>query len=487
MDPAPVPSSPAGGTPASSEPRTSPAVPPASSRPTFGSVAASEASALAHDVVRTVEGQVDPRAARTSVAGAVGLAIASLVAVALIPPSAGRSVLSLLAVALLGASLLLGSAFALVRWPLARSGRARAPHHAGARRAVAGGALTVSFGLGALLTLGLGRCAPEADPLSTETTAVLGAPSGGPIIEPAGSPASARAGGAARPGPVPGVGAGGASGGTFVRHGRDTVGPGQLYVPESFAPAGASFDVLIHFHGHADVVVESAARARLNAVVVVVNMKKGSKYHDHFRDPAALASLLDQARTQMEKRGLSGAEVRRVALSSFGSGSGALTTILNAPAGAERADAALIFDGLHVRWVDEEKRERVDPNEISPLVRFAEAARDGKKLLGITHSGPKGAEHADARAVADAILEATGVAREAHLESPDAVDLEGGGKLFHDGKVQRLEPESRAHKGGLHVLGYANRAAGHQPAHLVQMSVTLLPLLVERWAKAGGG
>jgi hypothetical protein len=44
-----------------------------------------------------------------------------------------------------------------------------------------------------------------------------------------------------------------------------------------------------------------------------------------------------------------------------------------------------------------------------------------------------------------------------------------------------LEQTSEAKKGGLHVRGYSGQTPEQHMAHLVQMSVTVLPELAERW------
>ena len=44
-----------------------------------------------------------------------------------------------------------------------------------------------------------------------------------------------------------------------------------------------------------------------------------------------------------------------------------------------------------------------------------------------------------------------------------------------------LEKRSEAHQGGLTVRGYAGNQPTHHVSHLMQMSQTALPLLVERW------
>lgn len=298
----------------------------------------------------------------------------------------------------------------------------------------------------------------------------------GPIVTPAGlaMPPAANAERTDAGGPAS------ASAGGIDRSSKEGVGPGNLYLPASFQAKGGTFDVLVHAHGSPSVVVKSVELAGLDAAVVVMNMKKGSKYHEYFQDPGAFAALLEEVRKQTEKRGVAGARIGRVALSSFSSGSGSVISILSGSRSVELVDAVLVLDGLQVRW-ENDRPGRVDPHEISPLLKFARAAQRGDKLLVITHSGVAGEKQANAGAVADLLLESLGAERKPATEAPAPVSIDGAGGLFHDGNVIHLTPGTTASAGGVQIRGYGNKTPGHQPAHLVQMSQTALPALAERW------
>jgi hypothetical protein len=49
-----------------------------------------------------------------------------------------------------------------------------------------------------------------------------------------------------------------------------------------------------------------------------------------------------------------------------------------------------------------------------------------------------------------------------------------------------LPPLTEAHQGGLHVRGYEGNGPVTHMLHLVQMSTTALPDLVERWKRSPG-
>jgi hypothetical protein len=169
-----------------------------------------------------------------------------------------------------------------------------------------------------------------------------------------------------------------------------------------------------------------------------------------------------------------------VALSSWSTGSGAVAQILAYPRNVEQIDAVLVLEGLHAGWLDERRDRRVDPNKIAAFVRLAEHAKDGKKLFAITHSSARTEEYADTRTVSTAILEAVGVERKPAEGAPHKVTLEASKKLLRE-EPAWLEAESAARSGDFHVLGYRGKQPEHQMSHLLQMSVTALPLLAKRW------
>ncbi|HZO12318.1 MAG TPA: hypothetical protein VFB62_03645 [Polyangiaceae bacterium] len=261
---------------------------------------------------------------------------------------------------------------------------------------------------------------------------------------------------------------------------RERSGNGSLYVPPHFAPDGSEFDLLVHFHGSATVVEQSVNAAKLNALVYVVSKEKGKNYWKQFGPPGSFAAMLSQIEADVDKRGLPDAKVRRVAVSSWSVGYGAISQMLSFDAAVERLDAVLILEGLVAGWLDENKRERVDPNKITPFVRFAELAVDDKKLFVITHSNAKTRDYASTRTVTDTMLEQLNIEREPTKGAPPKPKFEAATKQFPKGPVW-LEAATTAHKGGFYVLAYKGENPELHIAHFVQMSGTALPLLVDRW------
>jgi hypothetical protein len=425
-----------------------------------------ELAGIARHLVDAIDDRLGRARARIVLIATPSVALPLLVLLAFAGPSLLRSIVSAVVAALAWAMVVVAAALRLARRP-SPSRRTSPRAHALAAAAVAIAAcLAIGFtGLVAgIFASGDGAAAPAT---------VASAPPTLPAATPTGYAAGEQA--ASSTAVVSGADA------ELRRDGADTVLDAQLFVPKSFHSDDGAFDLVIHLNAQPGVVLQSIAGAGVNALVVVVNLERGDKYHKRFADPGAYMALLEAVRTQAEKRGLRAASLRRVALSAFGAGSGALTRILGVEKNLDTVDAVIVLEGIQVRWVNE-KRERVDPNEIAPYVRFAHLAAEGKKLFCITHGQSGGDEdRAPAHAAADAILEDVAAKRSAMNEPPPAVELEGAARLFQDGVVHGLEPDSASNLQGLHVLGYKNKAPGQQVAQLVQMSVTALPFLAERW------
>jgi hypothetical protein len=259
----------------------------------------------------------------------------------------------------------------------------------------------------------------------------------------------------------------------------NTVSGVQIAIPSTFASSDGAYDLVIHFHGLNKLVAESFEHAGLNAIVVVVNLGTGSaSYSSHFSSQAALTSILDKVQTTLEKRGLRGARLRRVALSAFSAGYGAARAVLGQPALADQVDAVLLLDGIHTGY--QPRDHSLDVERLMPFERFAEQALSGKKLFSITHSEiTPNAEYASTHESTDAVLALLGVARGPGGEAPAIPEIPA---LANVGKLVPLAPLSEAHQGALHVRGYDGTQKADHMMHLAQMSETAVPDLVQFWS-----
>jgi hypothetical protein len=164
-------------------------------------------------------------------------------------------------------------------------------------------------------------------------------------------------------------------------------------------------------------------------------------------------------------------------------GYGAPLAILNDPTSAQRVDALLVLDGAHAGFVPDHGR-AVDPAGIAPFVAFAKEAAAGRKLMWITHSDIDTYDYSSSTESADAILAALGVRREPvdASASPPAVQLEAALSAFPARSPHWLQARSAAQMADFHVMGYAGKGPEDHIAQIAQMSVTVLPELVKRWA-----
>jgi hypothetical protein len=235
----------------------------------------------------------------------------------------------------------------------------------------------------------------------------------------------------------------------------------------------------VHFHGNAQLVAESVAAAGVNALVLVVNLGAGSApYEARYTQAAMLDFDLARAREAVLGRGLPGARLRRLALSAWSAGYGAIRAILSRPADVARVDAVLLADGLHADFADPRSR-TIDMTRLAPFVRFAEAAVQGQKLFSITHSAVDEFDYATTTETADALLRAVGGFRERREGAVPRPDFALARRVMT--RERWLEQTSEARRGGLHVRGYRGSQEDDHIAHLAQMSVTVLPELASQW------
>ncbi|WP_233562054.1 hypothetical protein [Sorangium cellulosum] len=256
---------------------------------------------------------------------------------------------------------------------------------------------------------------------------------------------------------------------------------GIITLPASFSSADGAYDLVVHFHGINDVVQAGFERAGLNAVVMIINMGISSAaYETRFSIRSYLPVLLARTQAALEARGLRDARLRRVALSAFSAGYGAVRGLLNQPGFADKVDAVLLLDGIHTGYMPLDHS--LDMERLKPFGRFAEQAATGKKLMSITHSEitPVG-DYAGTHESTDALLKLAGAQRApgAGADAQAVYELSG---TASEAKP-RFVPLSEAHKGAFHVRGYAGTQKPDHVRHLTRMAETALPDLVRHWSE----
>lgn len=241
---------------------------------------------------------------------------------------------------------------------------------------------------------------------------------------------------------------------------------GVAYLPRGlWLTETGDYDLVVHFHGGSQVVEPLFQDSGLNAVLVTVNLGVGSRaYRNWADDPQAFARALEAIDEVVKRHSPAPrAQLRRLALSSWSAGYGAVVRILSRPEHRQRIDAVLLADGIHAPLADPQSR-HIAERGMEPFVRFAEAAQAGDKLMLLTHSQILTGPYASTTETAEYLV------TELELPpSPTAAAPEG------------MQPTSRHSQGGLHVTAYAGDDAPAHCQHLRHIDETMLAPLRARW------
>ena len=242
------------------------------------------------------------------------------------------------------------------------------------------------------------------------------------------------------------------------------VGKGSAVVLRPVADGGADSDgpgdLLIHFHGAIDTIRAAMERAGTTATVVVVNQPGlSAAYSAPFREnPVLFDRLLAEPALAADTAESPPPRWRRVTLSCFSAGYGAVREILKTTDGFHRVDAIVAADSIYAGLDDTAADGRqVDGRDMAGFLGFAEAAAAGRKVFVISHSAQP-TPYASTTETADYLLKRLGIERTPVAEQGD-VDF------------SRV---SQARRGRFEVQGFTG-ASG--PAHLFHLRS------IDRWWK----
>lgn len=241
---------------------------------------------------------------------------------------------------------------------------------------------------------------------------------------------------------------------------RTFAGPGGRPV-EVRVPARLRADrahLVVHFMGAAWLPHQGVARLGRDAVSVVVNLGAGSGvYHRTFADAAAFDSLLAGVTREVAAVAGRAPRIRRVTLSAFSAGHGAVRVILAEPRHVARVDAVLLLDGMHTSYVPERTPlaagGALDTTNLVALAAFARQAAGGTKRMLVAHGEIFPGTFASTTETADWLLASLGLRRTPVLR-------------WGPRGMQQLA-ETRA--GRLEVLGFAGNTAPDHVDHLHAM------------------
>ncbi len=239
-------------------------------------------------------------------------------------------------------------------------------------------------------------------------------------------------------------------------------------IPGGCASVDGAYDLTLHFHGVPQKVDAEFKHAGVPGVLVVSNLGIGSgPYENAFATEGALDRWLQRVDDVVgEQCPRADHHIGRLALSAWSAGYGSVYRVLAHPDEADRVDAVLLSDGMHVGF-DRKGYRQVDPLPMEPYDRFADRAVDGLKLMAVTHSSIVTPKYADTTETGDYLLRTHGVARESENKP---------------GPIKGMLEISHGQKSGLSITGYAGADKKAHCRQLESMGTTLFPLLARRWS-----
>jgi hypothetical protein len=241
-------------------------------------------------------------------------------------------------------------------------------------------------------------------------------------------------------------------------------GNAQMLVPRA-GPLNASgeFDVMFHFHGH-DPARKEWVQAMQRPVFVAMTLGIGSgPYESTFRDPAAFERLLKNVEQALSTE-VRKAKVRRIGLSAWSAGYGAVQEILRQRTWQNRVDTVVLLDGMHAGYFGD----GLNAVQLEPFVAFAKRAVANKALMVVSHSSIIPPGYASTTETANYLINEVGgrpQRAKARPSDPMGLDL-----------LDRFD------KGGFHVRGYAGGSELDHCAHLGLYRDILQVHVLPRWS-----
>jgi hypothetical protein len=243
------------------------------------------------------------------------------------------------------------------------------------------------------------------------------------------------------------------------------VSMGQMIAPKAGGVRkDGGFDVIIHFHGHEPVRKEFVKTS--NGVVLVgIDLGIGSgAYQNGFASPQTFTRLITSIEAEMAKRsGNAKAHVRKLGLSAWSAGYGAIDQILR-QTGGKNVDAVILLDSLHAGYENEQQK-TLKTLQLDPFVAFAKRAAAGKTFMFMSHSSIIPPGYASTTEVASYVLQKIG-------GKPQKAKRED---------VLGLDMIRKYDKSGFHARGYEGDDKPDHCAHLGLMAGIMKTHILPRW------
>ena len=245
---------------------------------------------------------------------------------------------------------------------------------------------------------------------------------------------------------------------------------GQMIAPHKGGiTKRGSFDVIIHFHGHEPIRKEFVKAAK-GIVLVGIDLGIGSgAYSNTFASPAVFTKLLESIETAMAKKtGKKKARIRKLALSAWSAGYGAIDQILRQPAG-KKVDAVILLDSVHAGYADEQAH-TLNTTQLDPFVSFARRARSKQTFMFMSHSSIIPPGYASTTEVANYVIS----------------QLRGKPRKAKRADVLGLDLTERYDRGNFHVRGYTGEDKPDHCAHIGLMADVIRVHIQPRWKTPRG-
>jgi hypothetical protein len=229
------------------------------------------------------------------------------------------------------------------------------------------------------------------------------------------------------------------------------------------------FDLVVHFHGHEPIRKEFVKTAK-GPVLVGIDLGIGSgAYINGFAAPHVFPGLLRSVEAAMaQKTGKKTARVRKLALSSWSAGYGAIEQILR-QTGGKNIDSVILLDSLHAGYADEQQK-TLKVAQIEPFIDFAKKAAAKQRFMYLSHSSIIPPGYASTHETANFIIK----------------QLNGKPKKASRQDVLGLDLFQRFDKGNLKVRGYTGNDKPDHCAHIGLMADIMRVHLAERWKSPRG-
>lgn len=245
---------------------------------------------------------------------------------------------------------------------------------------------------------------------------------------------------------------------------------GQLMAPQRGGiTKSGQFDVMFHFHGH-DPVRKEWVQVMDGAVLVGVTLGIGSgPYETTFRDANLFEKYVKSVEQLIAKRTSNPkARARKIGLSAWSAGYGAVGEILRSSYGKRVVDSVILLDGLHCGY----QGQMLNDTQVEPFLDFAKRAAAGSKFMFVSHSSIIPPDYASTTETANYLIHKM-------RGKPRSVRPRGSDPMG-------LDLISRFDRGNFHVRGYKGNDKMDHCAHIGLLRDVLKVHIKRRWNSPKG-